>query len=170
MMDYTIEHMQPTDWEAVRSIYKQGIATGNATFESDAPDWAKWDDSHLPDCRFVARSGAGIVGWVALSPASDRCVYCGVAEVSLYVDAQHRRRGIGTTLLRSAIEQSEKAGIWTLQAGIFPENKGSISLVQRHGFREVGRRERIGKMTFGDLAGVWRDVVLMERRSTVAGQ
>lgn len=169
-MDYVIEKMQPADWEAVRSIYQKGIATGNATFESNAPDWVNWDAGHLPNCRLVARAGDCVAGWGALSPVSSRCVYCGVAEVSLYVDAEHRRRGVGTALLRALIEQSEKAGIWTLQAGIFPENTGSIRLVQGHGFREVGRRERIGKMTFGDFAGLWRDVLLMERRSTVAGE
>ena len=162
--------MRPADWEAVRAIYQQGIATGNATFESVVPDWTEWDASHLPNCRLVARAFAGLVGWVALSPVSNRRVYGGVAEVSLYVAAAHRGRGIGAALLGELIEESEKAGIWTLQAGIFPENRGSIDLFRRHGFREVGRREKIGKMTFGDFTGQWRDVILMERRSAVAGR
>ncbi len=168
-MDCAIEKMQPTDWEHVRSISRQGIATGNATFESDAPDWGEWDASHLRDCRLVARAGNKIAGWVALTPVSTRCVYSGVAEVSLYVGTAYREQGVGSTLLRALIEESEKAGIWTLQANIFPENAASIALARRHGFREVGRREKMGKMTFGDFAGTWRDVILMERRSELAG-
>ena len=169
-MDYIVDTLRPADWEAVRAIYQQGIATGNATFESDAPDWVEWDASHLPNCRFVARAAACVLGWVALSPVSNRCVYGGVAEVSLYVSATHRGQGVGTALLGVLIAESEKAGIWTLQVGIFPENTGSINLFRQHRFRKVGRRERIGKMSFGEFAGLWRDVILMERRSTVAGR
>jgi phosphinothricin acetyltransferase len=168
-MNCIIDDMRATDWEVVRFIYEQGIAKGNATFESAAPDWEPWDASHLPDCRLVARLDDAVVGWVALSPVSGRCVYRGVAEVSLYVAAEHRGQGIGSALLRAVIEKSEEAGIWTLQARMFPENEGSLRLCRRHGFREVGRRERLGKMTYGPFAGRWRDVVLMERRSTVVG-
>jgi L-amino acid N-acyltransferase YncA len=168
-MSYVIDSMRLEDWKQVRSIYLQGISTGNSTFEARAPDWDKWDAAHLPDHRLVARADNGIVGWAALSPVSDRCVYSGVAELSLYVGARHRGKGIGSALLAAVIESSEKAGIWTLQGGIFPENKASLRLVTKHGFREIGRRQKLGKMTHGELAGTWRDVILVERRSGVAG-
>jgi L-amino acid N-acyltransferase YncA len=154
--------MRPEDWDAVRAIYIEGIATGNSTFEQSAPDWHQWDRGHLPCCRLVARRGAlgspasEVLGWTALSPVSNRCVYTGVAEFSIYVAERARGRGIGAALLR--------AGIWTLQSGIFPENTASLELCRGFGFREVGRRERIGRMD-----GRWRDVVLMERRSAIAG-
>jgi L-amino acid N-acyltransferase YncA len=166
---YVIERMTSQDWEEVRSIYLEGIATGNATFEASAPDWAKWDAAHLPSHRLVAKAGNSVLGWAALSRTSDRCAYSGVAEVSLYVAARHRGRGIGSALLADLIQSSESAGIWTLQAGIFPENEGSLRLVKKHGFREVGRREKLGKMAYGDRAGSWRDLILVERRSTVTG-
>jgi L-amino acid N-acyltransferase YncA len=153
--------MRPEDWEAVRSIYLQGIATGNATFATSAPDWDEWNATHLPFCRLVARSGAELLGWAALSPYSRRQVYAGVAEISIYVAQQARGRGIGTALMAALIAESEQNGIWTLQAGIFPENEASVALHQRFGFRVVGVRERIGRMN-----GLWRDVILMERRST----
>lgn len=159
-----IEKMKPEDWEAVRSIYQEGLATGNATFETNVPGWQDWDQNHLPHCRLVAKRKDQIVGWVALSPVSSRYVYKGVAEVSIYIAAAARGLGIGKTLLQALIEESERAGIWTLQAGIFPENAASITLHKAYGFREVGYRERIGQMK-----GVWRDVILMERRSKVVG-
>lgn len=157
--------MTAADWPHVRSVYLEGIATGDATFETEAPDWEKWDASHLPQCRLVARAGAQVMGWAALAPVSSRRVYAGVMEVSVYVAESFRGRGIGETLLGALISCSEQHGIWTLQAGILPENKASLALHRRCGFREVGRRERIGK-----LDGVWRDVVLLERRSETVGQ
>ena len=159
-----IEPMNPRDWPAVREIYMEGIRTGNATFEKTAPEWEKWDAGHLPSCRWVAHTGDDLLGWAALSPVSGRCVYAGVAEVSVYVAERARGQGIGLKLLTALVEASEQAGIWTLQAGIFPENVASIEMHKRCGFRIVGTREKIGCMD-----GRWRDVVLMERRSTVAG-
>ena len=156
--------MSDSDWEQVRSIYLEGIATGHATFETDAPSWERWNAKHLPVCRIVARSNGIVVGWAALSPVSDRCVYAGVAEVSVYVGEGVRGHGIGYALLSALAETSEKHGIWTLQAGVFPENKASVNVHLRCGFREVGRRERLGKMN-----GIWRDVVLLERRSKITG-
>jgi L-amino acid N-acyltransferase YncA len=161
---FLIEPFGAGDWEAVRAIYLEGIATGNATFEESAPEWDKWDSGHLTTCRLAARSDDGILGWAALSPVSGRCVYTGVAEVSVYVAARARARGIGIALLDALILQSELNGIWSLQAGIFPENEPSIRLHKRAGFRIVGVRERLGQMN-----GRWRDVVLMERRSNVVG-
>ena len=166
---YTIDRLMPNDWEQVRAIYIEGIATGHATFEAEAPEWEKWDSAHLAEPRSVARVGSSIAGWAALSRVSPRSVYSGVAEVSIYVGAKYRGQGIGDALLAALVDASEKKGIWTLQAGIFPENISSINLHQKYGFRELGRREKVGKMTFGKLAGTWRDVVLMERRSKVAG-
>jgi L-amino acid N-acyltransferase YncA len=158
--------MRPDDWPAVRAIYLEGIATGNATFEQTAPTWEKWDAGHLPDSRIVARSDAGaVLGWAALSSVSSRCVYAGVSEVSIYVAEGARGYGIGRHLMSRLIAASEANGIWTLQAGIFPENVASIALHERAGFRVVGRRERLGQMN-----GRWRDVVLMERRSATVGQ
>jgi L-amino acid N-acyltransferase YncA len=156
--------MKPEDWERVRQIFLEGIATGHATFETAAPSWEHWDAAHLGFARLVARRGDEIVGWAAISPVSQRCVYGGVAEVSVYVSGAHRGEGIGRRLLDSLIEESERQKIWTLQAGIFPENPTSIALHAACGFREVGRRERIGK-----LNGVWRDTVLLERRSKTVG-
>jgi L-amino acid N-acyltransferase YncA len=164
MIDYLIDSMKESDWEQVRSIYLEGIASGDATFETDAPPWEKWDASHLSSCRLVARSGANVMGWAALSSVSSRCVYGGVAEVSVYIGQRYRGMGLGRALLTTLIAESEKNGLWTLQAGVFPENKASIDLHKRCGFREVGRRERIGKMD-----GRWRDTVLLERRSTIVG-
>lgn len=168
-MEYLIDLMKPGDWQQVRSIYLEGIDTGNSTFEADAPDWSNWDCAHLPKHRFVARAGDLILGWAALSPVSARSVYSGVAELSLYVAAEHRGKGIGSALLNGIIHSTEKAGLWTLQGGIFPENIPSLNLVKKHGFKEIGRREKIGKMTYGHYAGTWRDVVLMERRSAMTG-
>jgi L-amino acid N-acyltransferase YncA len=152
------------DWPSVRAIYLEGIATGNATFQQSAPDWPEWDKSHLESCRIVAVNQQEILGWAALSSVSSRCVYAGVAEVSVYVAQYAKRTGIGTLLLNNLITASEAAGIWTLQAGIFPENTASIHLHANAGFKIVGTRERLGSMN-----GRWRDVVLLERRSAVAG-
>jgi phosphinothricin acetyltransferase len=156
--------MQTDDWEQVRSIYVEGIATGNATFETDPPDWQSWNAAHLAQCRLVARNEGSVVGWAALTPVSGRCVYSGVAEVSLYVAEVARGQGIGRKLLAGLVSESERNGIWTLQAGILAENRASIAVHERCGFREVGRREKLGK-----LRGVWRDVVVMERRSKRVG-
>lgn len=159
-----IDKMAPSDWPAVRRIYEEGIETGDATFESEPPPWEEWDAAHLPACRLVAREGDSVLGWAALSLVSERCVYAGVAEVSVYVSLNATGRGVGKTLMGALIEASEREGIWTLQAGIFPENVASLRLHLGCGFREVGRRERLGRIN-----GVWRDVVLMERRSDVVG-
>jgi L-amino acid N-acyltransferase YncA len=156
--------MRAEDWGAVRAIYLEGIVTGNATFERSAPDWPDWDQGHLKCCRLVARLGSEIVGWTALSPVSRRPVYTGIAEFSIYVAERARRRGIGSALLQALVDASEPEGIWTLQSGIFPENAPSLELCRRFGFRTVGTRERIGCMN-----GRWRDVVLVERRSAIAG-
>jgi len=161
---HTIDTLQPSHWEEVRSIYLEGIANGNATFETEAPDWETWDRNHLRFARLAARSGDDVVGWAALSPVSSRQVYAGVAEVSVYVAASARGMGVGRSLLVALIEEAERNGIWTLQAGVFPENTVSIALHQSCGFREVGRRERLGV-----LRGVWRDVILLERRSRTIG-
>lgn len=160
-----IEPMQASDWPAVRAIYEEGIATGNATFETEAPAWDAWDRAHARDPRIVARGyGGDILGWAALTPVSSRCVYAGVGDLSVYVAGAARGKGVGRTLLQELIQASERAGIWTLQAGIFPENRASLALHKACGFREVGRRERIGQMK-----GVWRDVLLLERRSALVG-
>jgi phosphinothricin acetyltransferase len=159
-----IAPLEAADWDRVAAIYRDGIESGNATFETSAPAWERWNAAHLPSGRLVARVGDRVVGWAALSPVSDRCVYAGVAEVSVYVAADARGRGVGKALLSAVIEAAEREGIWTLQSGTFPENAASIALQKACGFREVGRRERLGKM-----AGRWRDVILLERRSAVAG-
>jgi L-amino acid N-acyltransferase YncA len=163
-MDYVLDSMRPRDWEQVRAIYLEGIEARTATFETEAPSWEKWNTAHLPDLRLVARAEDRILGWAALSPVSSRCVYAGVAEVSVYVAGGFTQRGIGRALLEALIKLSEKHSIWTLQAGVFPENQASLALCRKCGFREVGRRERLGK-----LDGVWRDVLLLERRSHVVG-
>lgn len=160
-----IDGLRPEDWDEVRRIYVEGIETGHATFETDARDWEAWDTAHRTDARLVAREDAeGLLGWAALSSVSSRCVYGGVAEVSVYVAAAARGRGVGAALLGALVEASEQAGIWTLQAGIFPENVASVALHRRLGFREVGRRTRLG-----NLRGAWRDVLLLERRSERVG-
>jgi len=158
--------LRPEDWPAVAAIYAEGIATRHATFQIDVPAWEDWDRGHRADCRLVARESDenAVVGWAALTPVSGRCVYAGVAEVSVYVAAAVRGNGVGTKLLRALITESEAAGVWTLQAGIFPENAASLAVHAGCGFRTVGRRERIGQMK-----GEWRDVLLLERRSTIVG-
>ncbi len=161
-----IEPMTEDDWPAVRAVYLEGIATGLATFEHRAPQWEAWDGSHRPDCRLVARDASGsVLGWVALSRYSTRDVYAGVAEVSVYVAAAARGKGIGAALMGALIEASEAAGIWTLQAGVFTDNPASLALHQRFGFRRLGVRERIGR----DVTGRWRDVAVLERRSSSVG-
>ena len=159
-----IRKMASGDWEAVRAIYLEGIATGHATFETDAPTWKRWDQNHFPDPRVVAVVNDRVVGWGALSSVSSRAAYAGVAEVSVYVSALARGAGIGKALLQSLITQSQAFGIWTLQASIFPENTVSLSLHESCGFRRIGRRERIAQ-----LNGIWRDTVLLERRSDRMG-
>ncbi len=161
-MDFELDDMTPADWPAVRTIYEEGIATGDATFETGAPAWENWDQGHMASPRLVAREGTRVLGWATLSPVSGRCVYAGVAEVSVYVAAVARGQGVGSALLAELVARSERAGLWTLQAGIFPENKASIALHEKRGFRVVGRRERLGQ-----LKGIWRDVILMERRSPI---
>ncbi|UCG76872.1 MAG: N-acetyltransferase [Gemmatimonadota bacterium] len=159
-----IRPMEPADWPSVSEIYAEGIASRIATFETAVPAWEVWNREHLPGCRFVAEEGGQVRGWAALSPVSDRCAYAGVAEVSVYVAAARRGLGVGARLLDHLIRASEEAGIWTLQAGMFSENAGSLRLHERAGFRVVGRRERLGK-----LHGQWRDVLLLERRSDRTG-
>jgi phosphinothricin acetyltransferase len=156
-----IIEMQPAHWTAVREIYRSGLETGQATFEIEIPSWDKWDARHLADGRLVAVNEDVVAGWAALSPVSTRAAYLGVAEVSVYVAQRYRGQGIGRELLARLINESEKIGIWTLQASIFPENVGSLAIHRSCGFREVGRRERIGK-----LRGAWRDTLLFERRSS----
>jgi L-amino acid N-acyltransferase YncA len=164
MNPVTIEPLRETHWPAVSAIYSQGIAAGNATFETAVPEWKEWDARHLSACRLIARFDADVVGWAALSRVSSRVVYAGVAEVSVYVAEKARGRGVGSALLAALVTGSEQNGIWTLQAGILAENAVSIRLHEQAGFRIVGRREKIGW-----LQGVWRDTVLMERRSSVTG-
>jgi L-amino acid N-acyltransferase YncA len=159
-----IEPLQPRDWQEVRRILEEGIATGQATFETEAPSWEMWDRSHLPGHRLVARDGSRVAGWAALSPVSPRPAYAGVAEVSVYVSEDARGRGIGGALVDALVDSSERGGIWTLQAVMFPENEASLRLHRSAGFREVGRRERVAR-----LHGAWRDTVLLERRSEVVG-
>ena len=148
------------DWDQVRSIYLEGVREGNSTFETEAPSWEAWDEAHLARPRLVMRAADQVLGWAALSPVSKRQVYSGVAEVTIYVTQAARGKGIGRALLEALIEASERAGMWTLQASIFPENVASIELHLKCGFREVGNRERIAM-----LNGVWRDTILFERRS-----
>src|SRR6202167_5267108 len=175
-MNCQITALRPEDWDAAREIYREGIATGTATLEIEIPGWEKWDSTHRQDCRLAARELSapmrgntgcdpnGVLGSAALSPVSTRAVYAGVAEISVYVAAAARGRGVGKALLQALVEESELNGVWTLQAGIFPENVASIALHKSCGFREVGVRRRIGK-----LGDTWRDVLLLERRSSKAG-
>ena len=155
-----IRDLRPSDWPEVSRIYAAGIATRNATFETEVPTWEAWDAAHLADRRSVATDLERVVGWIALTGVSDRCCYRGVADLSVYVDPPAQGRGVGRALLEHLVAEAEAAGIWTLQAGIFPENEASLALHRRCGFRVVGTRERIG-----ELDGVWRDVLLLERRS-----
>jgi phosphinothricin acetyltransferase len=163
-MDLALHVMTPADWESVRAIYLEGITSGLATFETQAPSWEEWDAAHHPFARLVARSEGRVAGWAALSPVSRRRCYAGVAEVSVYVAGDCRGRGIGRQLLEAVIRESERQGIWTLQGATFAENEASLRLQRACGFRQVGRRERIAQ-----LHGVWRDTVLTERRSSLVG-
>jgi L-amino acid N-acyltransferase YncA len=157
-----VRDLRPDDWPEVARIFEEGILTGNATFETEVLSWEEWNAAHLAEHRLVAERDSRVVGWIALVPVSPRECYAGVAEVSSYVAEQSRGEGVGAELLAAAIESSERAGLWTLQTGVFPENTPSRGLLRRFGFRELGTQERIGR-----LHGVWRDVVLLERRSEV---
>ena len=159
-----VRKMSPADADVVLRIYQEGIDTRLATFETSAPDWQEWDSSHLETCRLVAFEDGEVLGWAALSAVSDRCVYEGVAEVSVYISTTARGKGVGSLLLSALVTASEEEGIWTLHAGMFPENKASVALHTKHGFRILGRRERIGQ-----LDGEWRDTLVLERRSKVVG-
>jgi L-amino acid N-acyltransferase YncA len=158
-----LRELQATDWPAVRAIYEDGIRSGDATFETEPPSWEDWDAAHS-ELRLVVEQEGSVVGWAALSPASGRCCYRGVGEVSVYVGEEARGAGFGRALLDRLVELSEQAGYWTLTAGVFPENEASLGLHRACGFREVGVRERIG-----ELGGVWRDVIWLERRSRLVG-
>lgn len=163
-MSTLVVQMEPRDWDRVREIYLQGIAGGQATFETEAPSWESWDANHLASARLVAKDNGGITGWAALSAVSARRAYAGVAETSVYVATDRRGSGVGRQLLAELVSESEHNRIWTLQAVMFPENQASVALHKACGFREVGRRERISK-----LNGEWRDTVLFERRSRLVG-
>lgn len=164
-MRFTIEVMQESDWHSVKQIYLEGINTKIATFQSELPSWEEWDKGHCKNCRLVAKAEDVVLGWAALSPVSSRCVYAGVAEVSVYIGGQYQGKGVGKALLMNLVERSEKNGYWTLQSGIIKENAASLKLHLTCGFREVGFRERLGKMDNGR----WHDVVLVERRSSLVG-
>jgi L-amino acid N-acyltransferase YncA len=163
-MNIIIEAMQPGDWDQVRAIYLEGLATGNSSFETVAPTWEHWNEAHHKHSRLVARNEGRVIAWAALSPTSQRPCYAGVAEASLYVAAAVRGQGIGKRLMQELIESSERHGIWTLVGGTFAENTASVQLQLSCGFRIVGRRERIAQHY-----GVWRDTIITERRSSVVG-
>lgn len=168
MSDATIRPLSEADWPEVQVIFAEGIATGHATFETEPPSWEGFDSGTVTHSRFVATDSEGVVlGWVAASPVSSRAVYAGVVEHSVYVANAARGQGIGRALLKAFIESAERNGVWTIQSSIFPENAASIGLHAEFGFRSIGRRERIALMTYGPMAGQWRDTVLMERRSEV---
>jgi len=160
----TTRPMHASDWPRVSEIYAEGISTGFATFEKEIPTYESWDSAHISACRLVAINENKIMGWAALSPVSSRCVYGGVGEVSVYVGQNSRGMGVGKLLMGALITESEKEGLWTLQSGIFPENKGSIKLHEELGFRYIGKRERVGR-----LNGLWKDNLLYERRSEIVG-
>jgi L-amino acid N-acyltransferase YncA len=159
-----IQNMQPAHWQFVKAIYEEGIVTGHATFETQSPGWEDWNEAHLQEPRLIALDHDQITGWAALTPVSGRCIYAGVAEVSVYVGKDQRGKGVGKTLLRALVEASEKNNFWTLQAGIFPENTSSLKIHETCGFRIIGCREKIGKMN-----GIWRNTFLLERRSGLVG-
>ena len=156
----TIQPLSEEHYPSVKKIYEEGISTAHATFQTTAPEWDEWDKSHLAHSRIVAIENNEVVGWAALTPVSGRCVYAGVAEISVYIDERNRGKGIGKILLRHLISESESHNIWTLQAGVFPENLSSLKIHESLGFRKVGYREKIGQ-----LKGIWRDTVLLEKRS-----
>ncbi len=159
-MNLEFRPIVPSDWERVRQIYREGLATGQASFETEPPTWERWDADHLPDCRIAAEDRGVVVGWAALTRFSPRAVYRGVAEVSIYVAAGSRGQGVGSDLMGELIRLSQGAGYWTLLGKVFPENTASLAMIENHGFRQVGRLERIGRH-----GGKWRDVVLVERRA-----
>ncbi len=159
-----VRKMTATDWKAVATIYAEGIATSIATFETKVPTYSTWNKSHMQNCRIVAIYNKLVIGWAALSPVSSRCVYEGVAEVSIYVASNYRGMGVGKLLMKNLIATSESIGIWTLQSGIFTDNKSSIELHKKAGFRYIGKRERVGK-----LNGEWKDNLLFEKRSKLIG-
>jgi L-amino acid N-acyltransferase YncA len=170
-VDVHLAALQPADWPGVRAVWAEGIATGDATLEAEPPPWESFDAGRLASHRLVAREPDGaVLGWAAVSPTSSRPVYAGVVELSVYVAARARGAGVGRRLLEALVASTEAGGVWTLQAGVLPENTASLALLAREGFRVVGTRERLGRATAGPRAGQWRDVVLLERRSTVAGR
>jgi L-amino acid N-acyltransferase YncA len=164
MGEAMVEEMRQDDWDVVRFIFEDGLATGNASFEVESPSWQEWDERHHRHSRLVARTGDRVVGWAALAPVSHRACYAGVAEVSLYVASDWRGQGIGKRLLEALIASSERHGIWSLYSSTFPENEASTRLQISCGFRVVGRRERIARHR-----GAWRDTIITERRSKVVG-
>lgn len=159
-----IMEMLPIHWQTVKTIYAEGIATGNATFQTGLPSWEEWDAAHIKNSRLIAVEDGNIHGWAALTAVSGRCVYAGVGEVSVYISEKARGKGIGKQLLQALINESEKNNFWTLQAGILPENIISVKIHEDCGFRIIGKREKIGQMN-----SIWRDVLLLERRSKVIG-
>ena len=161
--------MEPRHWPHVAQIYRAGVETGHATFEADTPTWESFDAGHLLKHRLVAVDDGTVLGWAAVSRVSPREVYAGVVELSLYVAPTARGRGVGRAMLESLIASTEATGIWTIQSSVFPENTASLALHRATGFRELGTRHRIARMTHGPLAGHWRDTILLERRSATAG-
>ena len=165
-----IRPLSPTDWPVVSAIYQEGIDSGNSSFSPHAPaSWEEWSKGRLPDCRLVARLDDEVVGWAAVSPVFTRSFYSGVVELSIYVAEHVHGQGVGSALMQELISESEQKGLWTLQSLVFPENKASIQLHLKHGFKLLCVHEKLGYMTFGPYAGQWRDVALLERRSRVAG-
>lgn len=160
-----IRKMKPSDWDNVSQIYAEGIESGIATFEQSVPTYESWDQAHVEQCRLIAEEKGAVLGWAALSPVSSRCVYGGVAEVSVYIGKSSRGKGVGTALLKQLATESEQAGFWTIQSGVFPENEASINLHKKAGFRFMGKRERIGKTK----DGIWKDNLLFEKRSKTIG-
>ena len=169
-MDIYINTLTPQDWPAVKRIYEYGIQTGNATFQTSAPDvWEEWSAGKNPACQLGAQVGSTLAGWATVSYTSSRICYCGIGEVSIYTDPVYARQGIGAKLMAALIQTAEEQGFWTLQASIFPENAASVHLHQKYGFRLVGRREKIARMEYGPYAGKWRDTLWFERRSQIVG-
>ncbi len=168
-MTVVIRDLTAADWPTVERIYREGIATGNATFEADPPSWEEFDREKVTSPRLVAVDGDAVVGWAAASRVSSRCVYEGVIEHSVYVAESARGQGVGAALLRAFLDAADASNVWTVQSGVFPENEPSLALHSQLGFRTVGTRQRVGKMGYGPYAGQWRDVVMIEHRSQVAG-